>query len=138
MGYGGIYLTNTFENMKIPSYSKVAQQRLSELNLAANISSMILSLIIGPLADRFKIYKMMLVLIVILSLSGAAILVDMYHFKGQDIGWLYYSGYTAGACFYQLTDMLSVTLLAKVCSPETRGSMFGFNAMFGSVIIAIL
>ena len=34
--------------------------------------------------------------------------------------------------------MLSVTLLAKVCSPETRGSMFGFNAMFGSVIIAIL
>ena len=99
---------------------------------------MALSLVVGPLADKYKIYKMILILIVLLNISGALILIDMYHFKGQDVSWMYYAGYTAGACLYQITDMLSVTLLAKICKPETRGSMFGFNAMFGSVTIAIL
>ncbi len=34
--------------------------------------------------------------------------------------------------------MLSNTILAKICNQNTRGTMFGFNSVFGSIGILIL
>ena len=51
------------------------------------------------------------------------------------ITWLYYFGWVLAMGCVKGTFMLSISLLAKICPPELRGTMFSLAGLLGSVCI---
>ena len=127
-----MYLTNIYENTGRTDSD--AQDVIGTLNLVANIASMLTCMVLGPLADRCKIFKLMLVVNLLVILGTAGMIYDILANVG--IGKLFYSGYFVCTWFCGSQFLLSNTLLAKTCNPLTRGTIYGFNSCLGSIFIA--
>ena len=63
---------------------------------------------------------------------------DMFINYQTKIGPLFWMGYVISTCFFPLTFVFSNTLLAKICNSKTRGTMFAFSGVMGSIAIAVL
>ena len=83
----------TFKDASKTKGSSDALKTLGVYNLAANISSIIIGIAIGPLADKFKIWKLLQMSSLLITLSGLALMYDIYKGKGQDVTYLFFSGY---------------------------------------------
>lgn len=127
-----MYLTNIYENTGRTDSD--AQDVIGTLNLVANIVSMLTCMVLGPLADRCKIFKLMLMVNFLAILGTAGMIYDILANAG--IGKLFYSGYFVCTWFCGAQFLLSNTLLAKTCNPLTRGTIYGFNSCLGSIFIA--
>jgi len=135
--FATMYLTNVYENTGRTDSD--AQDVIGTLNLVANIISMLTCMVLGPLADRWKIFKLMLAVNLLVILGTAGMIYDILsnnynHTPG--IGKLFFSGYFVCTWFCGSQFLLSNTLLAKTCNPLTRGTIYGFNSCFGSIFIA--
>ena len=112
-----------------------AEDHLAWLNLVCNIFGLIISLPIGYLCDHYAIYKL-------LTFINALILSTWYlmhlDIAQNQIGWKYDLGFIIALSTLHVSTLLGQALLGKICSENTRGTMFGFNGFFGSVGIAIL
>lgn len=51
---------------------------------------------------------------------------------------MYNLGYVISSSTLHVSALLGNVLLGKICSENTRGTMFGFNGFFGSIGICIL
>lgn len=111
---------------------------MSTINFFGPIASLAVCFVAGPLADKYKIYKLMFVLFVFLTLGGALFLIDMKVNYQKKIGLAWWIGYYNTQFLFPTGFLLANTLLAKVCNPKTRGTMFAFAGLLGSVAIALL
>lgn len=65
-------------------------------------------------------------------------IVNMCTVPLSDLNWLFDVTLTISFGLHVPTFMLSITILSKLTNERTRGSMFAFNAVLGSIAILIL
>ena len=68
----------------------------------------------------------------ILGLIGAGVMAYDVGLRDQ-ISMIYYFGYILSTGTIVGTYMLSITLCAKICKPELRGTMFSVSGLSGSL-----
>ena len=104
------------------------------LNLWSNILGLAFCFIIGYLSDKVEIYKVMTAINIIILGTWFMLWHDI---KNNKISTMYNLGYIISMCSSHASTLLGNVLLGKICSENTRGTMFGFNGFFGSVGIAV-
>jgi len=55
----------------------------------------------------------------------------------DDLGFLYDLGFILSIGAHVSTFMLTITVMSKLCSSKTRGSMFALNGLAGSISVLI-
>ena len=80
----------------------------------------------------------MLVSYVLIVISGCFIVFDMLVHYQTKIGIMFWIGFVLVQCFFPLSFILGNTMLAKVCNSKTRGTMFGFSGVLGSITVALV
>ncbi len=54
------------------------------------------------------------------------------------VGILFDIGFVGALGIHICSFMCSTTSISKLCNPKVRGTMFGFNALIGSIFTLIL
>ena len=86
-------------------------------NLCAIVITTILGLIVLPLADKFKISKMIFVLNVLVMIALVLVMYDIMITDNDKVTYFFYVGYVVATSLSQITFMLGRTMLAKICNP---------------------
>lgn len=85
------------------------------------------------MSDKTLIYKLMTVCNIAVLIGGGLMVYDIV--VQDEITWLYWVGFVVSNGCTKGTYMLSISLLAKVCPPELRGTMFSLAGLCGSIAI---
>ena len=112
-----------------------AEDLLSWINLASNLLGLVISFSMGLLSDKIAIYKLMTFINIIVLSTWYLIWVDISQDK---IGYFYIAGFILSSSTLHTSALLGSILLGKICNENTRGTMFGFNGVFGSCGICLL
>ena len=112
-----------------------AENLLSWANLLSNILGVFFSFGIGILSDKVAIYKLLTVVNAIILSTWYLMWLDI---SKNTIGNNYLIGYIVSNSTLHVSAVLGNTLLGKICNETTRGTMFGFNGLFGSIGICLL
>eukprot|EP00347_Sterkiella_histriomuscorum_P002032 403369737 len=104
-----------------------ADDAVSWLMLVSNVLVIPTALILGILSDKFKIWKLMLAVIVLLIIFELIFIIP----KGNEV--TLFIGFI-GALTAQIDAyLLSITMLSKIVSKESRGTLFGAFSLVGSI-----
>ena len=135
--YGTLFVTDSYLARDLTKED--AQKHLSYDFLAANIFALCVSMVIGYLSDKLKISKILNFTNLILVISCG---IEVYMIYSHDLAdaatWLFDLAFVVAQGFYMVLFMLSMTMLAKMCSSITRGTMFSFNSIFGSFGVLLI
>lgn len=113
---------------------------MSNLYLLANILTFVCVLTVGPLSDKFKMHKMMTLVNIVVIISFLPAWYDLNKFDKDDthcLGWYFDVGFVLIMGVPVCSFMLSITMIAKLCNEKTRGTMFTFNGLCGSISILL-
>ena len=112
-----------------------ARNQLSLIFLISNIISMLACLIVGFYSDRIKIFHLMTGTNIVVLFFLGMMVYDVASHELEDLGLLFYIGYTMALGLHICTFMLSISQMSKLVSAATRGSMLSLNAVAGSACI---
>lgn len=115
-----------------------AQDKLSVIFLVSNVMSAVVCLGVGPCSDKFKSYKLLFITTTLLGIFSAIMVVNINMVALSELGLLFDISLTMCLGLNVVMFMLAGTILAKLTNERTRGSMFAFNAVIGSIGILIL
>jgi len=87
-----IYVTNVYKTMGKADARKQAEEDLAIYSLIGTIVGFFVGFICGILADKIKLYKLMLFIYSFLILAGSLMLIDMTANKSQKIGNMFWAG----------------------------------------------
>ena len=62
--------------------------------------SLVLCFVLGPMADKFKLYKMMIILYSFVVIGGGLFLADIYLNYQKKIGLMFWIGLVMVQCIY--------------------------------------
>ena len=105
------------------------------LGLYPNVVSPFLFVITGYLCDRFKVWKIISFIMCFVMIFEVLLVYDLYHNQCK-LGFLFDFSFLITYTCYSCGWLASVTLLMKLVSEKTRGTMLGLNGMLGSIINA--
>jgi len=114
---------------------KEAEDHVSMLGLYPNIVSPFLFILTGYLCDKFKVWKIIATIMCFVLIFEVLLVYDIYS-SGCKLGTLFDFSFLITYTCYSCGWLASVTLLMKMVSDQTRGTMLGLNGMLGSVINA--
>jgi len=138
--YGTLLISDSYAARGLPESEATNQARdhLSILFLIANLITMVSCILLGYLSDRVKIYKLMMIVNFFVVLFMVLLVYDVAKNPLEDLGLVFDIGFTLALGTHVCTFMLCITSMAKLCSANTRGSMFALNGLAGSTGILIL
>mmetsp|Transcript_13252 Transcript_13252/g.20726 ORF Transcript_13252/g.20726 Transcript_13252/m.20726 type:complete len:131 (+) Transcript_13252:997-1389(+) len=86
-----------------------------------------------------KIKSILNILNLILAVTAAVEVYRIMAFDLKDsVNWAFDVAFILAQASYMALFMQSMTMLAKLCSPMTRGTMFSFNSIFGSMGVLLI
>mmetsp|Transcript_8271 Transcript_8271/g.13837 ORF Transcript_8271/g.13837 Transcript_8271/m.13837 type:complete len:92 (+) Transcript_8271:1145-1420(+) len=91
------------------------------------------------MSDTYKIYKILNVTNVIMIIFTGFEIYRIQCFDiAESIDWMYDVAFIIVQGIYCSTFMLNMTILALICSENTRATMFSINSIFGSFAILFI
>ena len=108
---------------------------MSYLGLAGNLISLFFILTIGFVSDRFQVWKLLSIMSFVVFVFYLMLMLQIWLYDGTQVGILYDVGYSMARGTYVVLYMLSITLLSKIVSAQSRGTMFSVNAFLNGVLI---
>ena len=134
--FGTVLLTDIYEqNGKT---DQDAKEHLGKLGMSSNVITLVFMFVFGYLADRFKVWKLLMFVNYIVFGFFCLALYDIWSSKATNIGYLYDIGYSISQGFHSVAYMLCITYLARIVNDQTRGTMFSFNGFVGSLGVVLL
>lgn len=134
--FGTVLLTDIYEQKGKDDTE--AKDHLGKLGMSSNILTLVFMFVFGYLADKFKVWKLLMIVNYIVFGFFTLALYDIWRTQAKDITYLYDIGYSLSMGFHSVAYMLCITYLARIVNDQTRGTMFSFNGFIGSVGVVIL
>lgn len=133
--FGTYYVQFVYERRGLTQLD--AENHVSSLLLKSNLLSMVLVLFVGYLCDKMRPWLVMTVSNIMVIGFSILIILDMDDHDQSELSILYDVGFVGTQCLQVISYMISVTYLAMVCNPMTRGTIFNLNGFFGSTILML-
>jgi MFS family permease len=135
--FGTILYTDSYAAQGLSKQD--AKHHLSLLFLVSNMLSVITGLIFGYLSDKIKIYKLIQIVNFILMASLSMLIQQILSCdENLKLGLFFDLNYILVFGVHTCSYMLGVSYLAKICGEQTRGTMFGFNGIIGSIGVSVM
>ena len=129
--FGTVFVSEAYKRQGLSSQD--AQDHLGWLSLIGNLTSLLVVMTTGYLSTRVAIWKLLTFTNLLGMCAFSMIVFDIEVYQGDKITHVYDLGVILSSCSMFPSEILCFTMMAKLCSQETRGTMFFFGGMIGSL-----